>query len=544
MSRLAFTLLLFALALPSTVMAADWPQFHSDAARTGFAADETSLDPSNVGDLTVRWSTQIAGVIASAVVVAEGSVFAGSDDGRLYALDRRNGTVLWTGETGAGIRHAPAVAGGRVYVGSEDAVFYAFPTSCATPCAPLWTRPLAGRPSSAPAVVGDVVYVGTGSGASGEVLALDGASGTVVWRGELSSSPAGVAVADSVVYASGPVAFPASCATPCAPLWFGSFGGAAPPAVSGGFLYVDAGHVNNRFNAYSTACAFSCFPVWFGATAEGTHRNAAAIADGQVFLAQDQSELSAFPVTGCSFFCLPTWTVQTGGFLSSAAVANGVVYVGAHDSMRAFDAATGIALATVPTGDATLSPAIADGSIYVSTLGFAAGGRVLRLSLPSSDRTPPAITTPEGIEADATSPDGAAVTYVASALDDVDGPVAVECSPASGDTFPIGTTQVTCSASDAAGNETTASFDVHVKGAGEQLDDLVARVAGLGPGSALSDMLVEARIALDAADDTGACEKLNAFANAAQAQSGKKLTAEKAGELVSSANRIRSVLDC
>ena len=161
-----------------------------------------------------------------------------------------------------------------------------------------------------------------------------------------------------------------------------------------------------------------------------------------------------------------------------------------------------------------------------------------------ADATPPVITTPTGIVENATSPDGAIVSYSASAVDDVDGPVAVDCSPASGDTFPIGTTQVTCSASDAAGNEATASFDVHVRGAGEQLDDLVTRVAGLGPGSALSDMLIDARIALDAGDDTEACEKLNAFANAAQAQSGKKLTAEEAGELVSSANRIRSVLDC
>ena len=41
-------------------------------------------------------------------------------------------------------------------------------------------------------------------------------------------------------------------------------------------------------------------------------------------------------------------------------------------------------------------------------------------------------------------------------------------------TFAIGTTTVTCEASDAAANPASArGFDVHVKGADEQLDDLI-----------------------------------------------------------------------
>ena len=81
------------------------------------------------------------------------------------------------------------------------------------------------------------------------------------------------------------------------------------------------------------------------------------------------------------------------------------------------------------------------------------------------DETPPVMRVPADIVVDATGPAGAVVSYAASAVDDVDGPVEVTCSPPSGSTFPIGTTDVTCSASDAAGNEASASFDVHVKGA-------------------------------------------------------------------------------
>jgi hypothetical protein len=55
------------------------------------------------------------------------------------------------------------------------------------------------------------------------------------------------------------------------------------------------------------------------------------------------------------------------------------------------------------------------------------------------------------------------VTYLVTATDDFDGPVAVSCKPASGSRFKIGRTTVTCSAADNAGNTATARFTVTVK---------------------------------------------------------------------------------
>jgi hypothetical protein len=63
---------------------------------------------------------------------------------------------------------------------------------------------------------------------------------------------------------------------------------------------------------------------------------------------------------------------------------------------------------------------------------------------------------------EATSPSGAAVNFNASATDLVDGSVAVTCSPASGSTFPFGTTTVNCSATDTHNNTATGSFNVTV----------------------------------------------------------------------------------
>jgi hypothetical protein len=78
------------------------------------------------------------------------------------------------------------------------------------------------------------------------------------------------------------------------------------------------------------------------------------------------------------------------------------------------------------------------------------------------DKIPPAITVPSAITVPATSAAGAAVSFSATASDNKDGPVAVVLSPASGSTFPIGTSTVIATASDFAGNTATADFNVTV----------------------------------------------------------------------------------
>jgi hypothetical protein len=79
------------------------------------------------------------------------------------------------------------------------------------------------------------------------------------------------------------------------------------------------------------------------------------------------------------------------------------------------------------------------------------------------DTTPPALELPSNRTVEATGPSGAAVSFSASASDLVDGPVSVNCSPASGSTFALDTTTtVDCSASDARGNTASGSFSVTV----------------------------------------------------------------------------------
>src|SRR5574337_4832 len=82
----------------------------------------------------------------------------------------------------------------------------------------------------------------------------------------------------------------------------------------------------------------------------------------------------------------------------------------------------------------------------------------------SSDHIPPVVTPPANQEIGRASSLGSIVFYpTATATDNVGIVGQVTCTPASGTLFPVGTTTVDCSASDAAGNVGHASFVVTVQ---------------------------------------------------------------------------------
>ena len=84
-------------------------------------------------------------------------------------------------------------------------------------------------------------------------------------------------------------------------------------------------------------------------------------------------------------------------------------------------------------------------------------------SVTVQDTTAPKLTVPTDMSTTATGADGAKVTYTATATDAVDTDPTVTCTPASGSTFPVGTTTVSCTASDDSGNTSpAATFKVSV----------------------------------------------------------------------------------
>lgn len=111
----------------------------------------------------------------------------------------------------------------------------------------------------------------------------------------------------------------------------------------------------------------------------------------------------------------------------------------------------------------TFTPAgVADSS---SITGFTSVAFVLDVVEPASGDTmaPTFTTTPADIDVVTSDPGGMVVDYpVPTAIDDVDPAPTIACDPEPGSTFAVGSTTVTCIASDIAGNSASQAFNVKV----------------------------------------------------------------------------------
>ncbi|MBA4137398.1 MAG: hypothetical protein C0518_08805 [Opitutus sp.] len=158
---------------------------------------------------------------------------------------------------------------------------------------------------------------------------------------------------------------------------------------------------------------------------------------------------------------------------------------GAGSNTGVVAAATGTILGehTFTTGgtyEGTLTLTDATGNVVTKNFVYSVTGNT------PVDTTAPVITTSGNITVEATSANGAAVNFTASATDATDGSVAVSTSAVSGATFALGTTTVTASATDAAGNVANTSFTITVA-------DTIAPVI-----SGLSNLVLEATSAAGA----------------------------------------------
>jgi hypothetical protein len=72
------------------------------------------------------WSYTTSGNVFSSPAVADGKVFVGSYDNKLYCLNAVSGELIWSYTTGNYVTSSPVVVDGRVYVGSRDNSIYCF----------------------------------------------------------------------------------------------------------------------------------------------------------------------------------------------------------------------------------------------------------------------------------------------------------------------------------------------------------------------------------------------------------------------------------
>jgi hypothetical protein len=163
------------------------------------------------------------------------------------------------------------------------------------------------------------------------------------------------------------------------------------------------------------------------------------------------------------------------------------------------------------------------------------------------DTTPPTITVPGTVYANATMPSGALVSYTVLVRDDTDPAPALVCTPAKGTLFPMLSTTVNCTATDASGNDSTASFTVIVRNADGQLADTAALIESwsLGrTGRTLLSRIDTVRRSLAAGKKAQACTNLNSLLADINALTNKGLTAAQASELKTRVVRIKAVVGC
>jgi outer membrane protein assembly factor BamB len=336
------------LTVSLTVFAENPAMFRGDANRTGVynAAGAPQLHG-------VKWKFHTHGQVISSPTIAGDTVYVGSTDHMLYAIDREAGTVKWKFETGSRVTSSPAVANGLVYFESYDGFFYAVDSATgqrkwrfqtggehryagkrlhgSQPAGETMPDPFDFYLSS-PVVSDGAVYFGSGDG---NIYSLDPAAGTLKWKFQTGD----------VVHAS--------------------------PALADGTLFI--GSWDSYLYALDAATGKERWRFKTGEDAE-IHNQVGlqaspAVVDGVVYVGCRDSNFYAIDArTGQK-----KWAFNNKGswVIGSAAVRGGKVYAATSDTglLYVFDALSGTSVEIMKSNRWPMfsSPALAGGTLYIGS---------------------------------------------------------------------------------------------------------------------------------------------------------------------------------
>ncbi|MFZ2634564.1 MAG: PQQ-binding-like beta-propeller repeat protein [Desulfosalsimonadaceae bacterium] len=291
------------------------------------------ITPSDPGQIIVaRWRFETGGDIDSSPAIgSDGTVYVGSDDGNLYAIDPETGAEIWRFASGGEIRSSPAVgADGTIYFGSMNAL-YALKSNGTL----KWSFNAGDYIFSSPAVSSDgrIVYVGS---SDGSLYAIN-STGTLKWLyqtgDKIVSSPAiGYDGIETVVYVG-----------------------------------------SQDRHVYAIAADNGALKWQFETRAE-VYGSPAIGSDGTVYVGECKT--STAETYDFDFFCINVdgskrWGINGGrGFYSSPAIgSDGIIYVGTWDGYFVAINPGGTiswSVRTSPPSDINSSPAVgANDVIYV-----------------------------------------------------------------------------------------------------------------------------------------------------------------------------------
>jgi len=362
---------LFSLLLPLTFLltsspalgqqwadANNWTQFRGQQYLTGVSKADV---PKNLRPL---WTYEAGEGIESSAAIANGTVYVGSQNGILAALDLGNGAVRWRYNTGSkeGIgESSPAVANGLVYIGDLGGTIHA---AGAGDGRGAWTFKTGGEIKASPVAVDDKILIGS---YDGHLYCLDARTGALRWKFKTDGpvhATAGVA---------GGLAYIAGCDEVFRAIRIadgremfrvvsGAYTGASPALMNNAAFYgtfdneVLGVNLNARRLLWRYRNAQRQFPFY---------SSAGAVENRLVLGGRDKYVHSIDARTGRAL-----WTFQTRARVeSSPALASGRVFVGSNDGrFYVLDFYTGAKLWEFDAGAAlSASPAIASGRIVIGS---------------------------------------------------------------------------------------------------------------------------------------------------------------------------------
>ncbi len=291
----------------------------------------------------LQWVHETGGAVRSSPAVADGVVYVGSSDGRLYALHADAGDEIWRFDAGSPIPSTAAVSAELVFFQDRAGVVHALRRRDGSQVWSFTTDPDLPLPwgnegwdyfISSPALSGDTLVVGAGDG---RLYALRASDGAPLWQfsteGRIRSSPA---VADGTVFVG---------------------------SADGSVYAVDLASGEQRWR-YDTE-GRELVSADFGFDRR-TVQSSPAVVDGTVYVGARDGHLYALDQESGEM----RWRFdhEVSWVISSPAVADGIVYAGSSDGLfvQGVDAATGQEVwRTLTALNVFSSPAVVGETVYV-----------------------------------------------------------------------------------------------------------------------------------------------------------------------------------
>lgn len=313
-------------------------------------------------DDPLRWEFETGNAVLSSPTVVNNTVFVGSRDNTLYAIDRETGEQLWKFQATNGIDTGPAVVDGIVYFGSNDAELYAVDVEDGSK---IWDFKGGYSFPKSPVVKNGTVFIGDGINT---FYAIDATSGEEIWSyhiGSALTSP--VVVNGRVIFGEISFSEPQLYALDSddgSEIWTIDMEGrvTSSPTVSNGNVFV-----GTEFGKLEARDLESGDLIWsYELSSEEPITATPTVADELVFFAGSNNYLIALNEQTGEM----EWnaTIETSEFMSSSpTVADDTVVIGSMDNnIYGFDIATGSEQWSFETdGVVQSSPIVSEGDVFV-----------------------------------------------------------------------------------------------------------------------------------------------------------------------------------